>query len=79
MRRMTANPAECEELKTAGVDQRPDRSLMLGMGNASTVQIQNAVRRACELMRSHPEVRQQVEVQDTRGATSNAQRLACPR
>jgi hypothetical protein len=57
----------------------PDRSLMLGMGNASAAQVQNAVRRACELMRSHPEVRQQVEVQDTRGSTSNAQRLACPR
>ncbi len=57
----------------------PDRSLMLGMGNASAAQVQNAVRRACELMRSHPEVRQQVEVQDTRGATSDAQRLACPR
>ncbi len=57
----------------------PDRSLMLGMGNASASQVQNAVRRACELMRSHPEVRQQVEVQDTRGSTSNAQRLACPR
>lgn len=57
----------------------PDRSLMIGMGNASTVQIQNAVRRACVLMRSHPDVRQQVEVQDTRAAKSDVRRLACPR
>jgi hypothetical protein len=57
----------------------PDRTLMLGMGNATSEQVQRAARRACVLMRSHPEVRQQVEIQDTRGATSNAQRLACPR
>lgn len=57
----------------------PDRTLMLGMGNATAAQVQSAARRACTLMRSHPEVRQQVEVQDTRGAASAAQRLACPR
>jgi hypothetical protein len=51
---------------------------MLGMGNATSAQVQSAVRQACELMRDHPEVRQQVEVQDTRGAASAAQRLACP-
>lgn len=56
----------------------PDRSLMLGMGNATSAQVQSAVRQACELMRNHPEVRQQVEVQDTRGAANAAQRLACP-
>lgn len=57
----------------------PDRTLMLGMGNATSAQVQSAVRQACELMRNHPEVRQQVEVQDTGGAASAAQRLACPR
>lgn len=57
----------------------PDRTLMLGMGNATSAQVQSAVRQACELMRNHPDVRQQVEVQDTRGAVSAAQRLACPR
>jgi len=57
----------------------PDRTLMLGMGNASSAQMQNAVRRACDLMQSHPEVPLQVEVQDTRAATSAVQRLACPR
>lgn len=57
----------------------PDRTLMLGMGNATAAQVQNATRRACTLMRSHPEVRQQIEVQDTRGSTRDAQRLACPR
>ncbi len=57
----------------------PDRTLMLGMGNATAAQVQSAARRACALMRSHPDVRQQVEIQDTRGATSNALRLACPR
>lgn len=57
----------------------PDRTLMLGMGNATAAQVQSAARRACALMRSHPEVRQQVEIQDTRGATRDAQRLACPR
>lgn len=57
----------------------PDRTLMLGMGNASAAQVRNAVSRACELMRSHPGVRQQVEVQDTRGSANDVQRLACPR
>lgn len=57
----------------------PDRTLMLGMGNATSTQVQSAVRRACELMRDHPKVPQQVEVQDTRGAANAVQRLACPR
>lgn len=57
----------------------PDRTLMLGMGNTSAAQRRSAARQACELMRDHPEVRQQVEIQDTHGAANAAQRLACPR
>lgn len=57
----------------------PDRSLMLGMGNATDRQVEAAVLRACELMRNHPEVRQQIEVHDTHGSTDVVQRFACPR
>lgn len=57
----------------------PDRTLMLGMGNATPDQMISAVNSACGLLREHPEASQAVEVQDTRGATGKALRMNCPR
>lgn len=57
----------------------PDRSLMLGMGNATPAQMQHAVQSACRLIRHQPSVLQIVEVQDTRATRSNVIRTVCPR
>lgn len=57
----------------------PDRTLMLGMGNASSDQMISAVKQACALVLDHPEASQTIEVQDTRGATGKALRMNCPR
>lgn len=57
----------------------PDRTLMLGMGNATPNQMTSAVAQACALLREHPEASQIIEVQDTRGTTGKGLRMNCPR
>ena len=57
----------------------PDRSMMLGMNQPTSAQVQTAVQKACDLMRNYPEVTPQVEVQDLRGSNGRVQRMACPR
>ncbi|MGQ0799662.1 MAG: hypothetical protein ACT4NL_06080 [Pseudomarimonas sp.] len=57
----------------------PDRTLMLGMGNATSEQMIAAVDTACALLRDHPEASQTIEVQDTRGGTGQSLRMNCPR